>query len=150
MREWAILGWYEMAAFAVLRGRCCAESSAIRLPATAGTCEPLDAPLNALAAAVKPDATVEGPRQDRVHRVERALERYTAAVNCAMKTGTASEYLFGPLKGGEEGPLRRMLERALGQPLPAPPVTVRSPKKPSGEAIPPIDEAAASLDDPDG
>src|SRR5262249_1217590 len=32
MQEWALLGWYEMAAFAVLRSRCCPGAPAIGLP----------------------------------------------------------------------------------------------------------------------
>ena len=49
MREWALLSWYEMAAFAVVRGRCCAASP----------------PLEAAAADRELQAALQGPRRAR-------------------------------------------------------------------------------------
>jgi hypothetical protein len=139
MSEWGLLGWYEMAAFAIVRGRCCPGADPIALPST--SCEPLDAALNDLADSVGPK--VQGPAE-----ADAALDRYTAAVHCAMKTRSAASYPYGALKGGEESALRKMLARAVGpsprNPVlpakraikPKPPVATATPAEPSDEAYP--------------
>lgn len=51
-KEWARLEWYELAAFAVLRGTCCPGAPPIELPPSDPPCEHLGPTLDKLAAAV--------------------------------------------------------------------------------------------------
>src|SRR5262249_53128453 len=50
VREWSLLGWYEMAVFSVIRARCCPSTTPLALPALPDWCVPLDAALNELGA----------------------------------------------------------------------------------------------------
>jgi hypothetical protein len=61
MRVWAVLSWYEMAAFTVLVHACCAPHQVrpMNLPQTVGTCAPLGPALDALGAAVRADQGVD-------------------------------------------------------------------------------------------
>ena len=102
MGEWALLHWYEMAAFAVIRARCCADPKPLDLPPPIGTCEPLDRSLDALGAAA-------AGRGD----VEAALARVRAAVQCTVTSGVAVDYNFnGRPPAGAESALRKTIARA--------------------------------------
>ena len=101
MKEWWMLQWYEMAAFAVVRGRCCSAPPPLTLPAPIGECVPLDRALDRLGAAAR-DAD----------DVERALAEYTRAVHCAVSSGHGGTYGHPSRpKGGEEAAIRKTLAR---------------------------------------
>jgi hypothetical protein len=101
MREWALLSWYEMAAFAVIRARCCAAAPPLRLPPPVGLCESVDRALDALGAAAS------GPGD-----VEPAVTRLRRSLVCAALNGGDAGY---PYKGrppdGSESALLKTIER---------------------------------------
>jgi serine/threonine-protein kinase len=87
LREWAMLNWYEMAAFAVMRARCCpAAAPPLTLPPPSGSCDPLERRLNELSAAAleATDANAE--------KLKGALNEYTKAVHCFLRTGTTAPF----------------------------------------------------------
>ncbi len=105
MREWAMLGWYEMAAFAVMRARCCPGAAPLVLPKPLGACAPLDDALNALGAAA-------ARRADQA-TLDEALGAFTKSVSCVVRSGGAN--LFGAYptpRGGEDTTFRKTLARA--------------------------------------
>jgi serine/threonine-protein kinase len=109
MREWAVLSWYELAAFAIVRARCCASPAALVLPAPiGGACAPLDVALNDLAA-----------KSAAHEETEPALERFTSAIHCVVTSGSSAHFGYRSRpRGGEDLPLRKMLERAAKRSAP--------------------------------
>jgi hypothetical protein len=100
MREWSMMHWYEMAAFAVIRETCCAAPVPLVLPRPLGSCAPLDETLRDLATAVATGAD-HGP----------ALAAYTKAVHCTVSSGAgAYKYETRPL-GGEEEAVKKTIAR---------------------------------------
>jgi hypothetical protein len=59
MNEWPRLGWYELAAYSILRGRCCPGAAALQLPAVDPPCDPLGPVLERLAQAATSNVDVE-------------------------------------------------------------------------------------------
>ncbi|UQA58471.1 serine/threonine-protein kinase [Polyangium aurulentum] len=106
MREWSVLQWYELAAFTVVRARCCPHPARLSLP-TIGSCGAIDQALEDIATA----ATSGGD-------VEPALGRYRAAVQCAIHSGTTTDlYAYEErLNDSGEAALRKILSR--GRPAP--------------------------------
>ncbi len=103
MREWAILGWYEMAAFSVIRARCCPAAAPITLPTPEG-CEPLDKVLTELGAAASTAGDDAAARD--------VLARYTKAAHCVARSGAATRYGRGDrIEGGEETAFLKTLDR---------------------------------------
>jgi len=105
MKEWAMLGWYDMAAFAVMRGRCCASAPPIALPPTPGGCEPIADLLNELGAAVASGGETKATD---------VVDRYGNAARCVTRGGAGS--LFGRIRGpqgGEATAFAKTLARAL-------------------------------------
>jgi hypothetical protein len=101
MREWALLSWYEMAAFAVVRARCCAAPPPVKLPPPVGVCDALDHALDALGAA----ASGQGD-------VEPAIVRLRRALLCAALNGGDAGYSYkGKPPDGSESALLKTIER---------------------------------------
>lgn len=86
--EWSNLGWYRVAAFAVIRGRCCSRAPTLSSPPIIAVCE-LDAVLEQLSKAVS---------SGRDDAVAVALQRFGVAASCV---GTAGG---GPMFGMEGMP----------------------------------------------
>lgn len=106
MREWSALGWFELAASAVVRGACCpTDTAAPNLPSTPGECAQLGAVLRDLAATPQVKTTAQA----------RALA-YEEAVLCLFRTGIPRpyNYLQRPTKHAR-GVLIAFLERAAGR-----------------------------------
>jgi hypothetical protein len=105
--EWGTLGWYEMAAFAVIRARCCASPEPLKLPPLAGDCA-LAERLNELtgAAAAAPSAEDE--------KLRAAMEGFTKSATC-MQRGNAFGDMF-PWRdqpgSGAEAAFRKTVARA--------------------------------------
>jgi hypothetical protein len=110
-REWAVLGWYEMAAFSVLRAHCCPSPPPLDLPETSSKrCAPLDRVLNELTEAVAASSDPEDPA------VEKAARGFTRTVQCVVRVGEASRYgRVGKPDGGEETAFRKTLARVTRQ-----------------------------------
>lgn len=95
MREWAVMGWYEYAAFASMKGRCCPSAPKIVLPSTSGLCAPMDDALNKISDVSKPGAS----EADQ----EAALKGYRESLLCIARGGQHG--VFGPYdppSGGQD------------------------------------------------
>jgi len=101
MLEWALLSWYEMAAFSVIRGRCCAAPPPLKLPPAIGSCQPLDKALDALGAAAAGQGDLEA-----------AFGGVRKAVLCTVLSKGDINYNYkGRAPEGAESTLRKTLER---------------------------------------
>jgi hypothetical protein len=110
MTEWASLGWFEMAAFAAMRGRCCPGAAPLVLPVTR-PCPPLDEPLNALAAAA---AAGEKPTTPAVLA---PVKRLNEAVRCVLRVGATGVYgRTRPPLFDADAALLKVLERVSSMP----------------------------------
>ncbi|WP_437763600.1 hypothetical protein WME77_37040 [Sorangium sp. So ce764] len=107
-KEWAVLGWHDMATVALLRARCCHAPPPLELPPTPEGCAPLDEALNELGAAVA-SASAPGDRA-----VAKAARRYMRAAQCVARVGAATRYgRKSKPDGGEASAFRKVLSRAL-------------------------------------
>jgi hypothetical protein len=92
MKLFSRLGWYEMAAFAVIRAGCCEEAEAITLPDPSPNCKRMDEPLQQLGQAV-----IESQNH------EAYLKSFTDVVLCEVGAGRAGLYRrAGRPQGGED------------------------------------------------
>jgi hypothetical protein len=101
MRSWSHLNWYRLAAFAVMRGRCCASTPdlewSMELP-----CPFHEAIAKVEAAARAKDKTA----------LEGALGYYTTTARCLGKAGMSRAFDFAGAPGAGVGVLRKMMVRA--------------------------------------
>lgn len=84
MREWSTFGWFELAATAVIRARCCgADVAALRLPKTVGNCPELAEVLSKVA------------RQPVVEsEVKERAKAFDSAVVCLFANGVPRPYNY--------------------------------------------------------
>jgi len=73
------IGWYDMAAYAVVRAGCCENAKPLTLPPASNGCSPLDEALREIASAVVAQRSYDEP-----------LKRYTAAIQCELNAGKGS------------------------------------------------------------
>ncbi len=107
MKEWALLGWYEMAAFSVIRSRCCASPPKLQVPEV-GTCAPIPEILDGVAAAAK--ATTDPADKALRH----AVDAFTTAIHCIVRSGVAARYgRVGNPQGGEDTTFMHFLSRVV-------------------------------------
>ena len=71
MKIFAKIGWYDMAAFAVVRAGCCPDAPPLTLDRLAESCPKMDEALREIGEAV---VAVKPP--------EAALKKYTDAIHC--------------------------------------------------------------------
>jgi hypothetical protein len=110
MREWALLGWYELASYAVMRARCCPGAPSLKLPPAPSPCHGLEAFLDDLGAAAI------AARDPKDKDLDKAIKRYTDEVYCFVRTGGTSLFGYiGPPKGGEETAFRKTLARVAAK-----------------------------------
>jgi hypothetical protein len=115
MREWVGLGWYEMAAFSVIRAKCCAEPPPLELPAPISGCKPLESMLDKLGR-----AAVAG------NAVEAAVQSYGSELQCALRNGGGKAYgIRRPFQRTQETEFRKTLQRV--RPPSKPPATPNAP-----------------------
>jgi serine/threonine protein kinase len=76
MKIFARIGWYDMAAYAVVRAGCCEGAKPLSLPAPSNGCSPMDEALHDVGSAVVAARSYEEP-----------LKKYTAAIHCEMNAG---------------------------------------------------------------
>lgn len=76
MKIFARIGWYDMAAFAVVRAGCCENSKPLSLPEPSPGCSPISDALRDIGSAVVAQRSYEEP-----------LKAYTAAIHCEMNAG---------------------------------------------------------------
>jgi hypothetical protein len=107
MREWALLGWYETAAFAVVRGRCCPGAAPLKLPET-GACTPLPEVLAGISTAA---AATTDPADKAL---KKAVDAYTSDVHCIVRSGIAARFgRVGNPQGGEDTTFMRFLGQVV-------------------------------------
>src|SRR5262249_38317751 len=96
MREWALLGWYETAAFSVIRSRWCPSAPPLQLPEVRG-CTPMPEVLGQLAAAA-------GSTSDPADKaLKKAVDAFTDDVHCIVRSGNAARFgRVGNPRGGED------------------------------------------------
>lgn len=108
MKEWALLGFYELAAYAVLRDRCCsANAPPLDLPVSPGKCPPLTDSLGEVARASRPGSDAKA--------VSPAVDTFDEAVRCITRSKQTK--LFGGYprpSGGEGTALKKTMARARG------------------------------------
>jgi hypothetical protein len=105
MKEWALLGWYEMAAFAVIQARCCPSPAPLKLPEVHG-CPSLSEALTAIGAAARAasDPADKG--------LKKAVDTYTNDIHCVVRIGMASRFAhMGNPQGGEDTTFTHLLGR---------------------------------------
>jgi len=76
MKIFARIGWYDMAAFAVVRAGCCETAKALALPAPSTGCTPMDESLREIGSSVVASRSYEEP-----------MKAYTAAIHCELNAG---------------------------------------------------------------
>lgn len=105
MREWAILGWYGMPAFAILYTLCCPSAPELHIPFPNPTCD--------LEGAMKALATVATSPTSSDDDVAAALKTYTKAAKCTAQTGFADSFdQQGDIQEGELATFQKTLDRA--------------------------------------
>ncbi len=108
MREWALLGWYELAAFSVIRGRCCPSPPPLKMAEVPRSCAPVPEVLAAIDEAIVSAADVSD------ERLRKAVDAYTHDVYCIVRTGIAAR--FGRIdnpQGGEDTAFKGFLGRVI-------------------------------------
>ena len=76
MKIFARIGWYDMAAYAVVRAGCCESAKPLSLPPPSPSCTPMNEALQGIASAVVASRSYEEP-----------LKAYTAAIHCELNAG---------------------------------------------------------------
>lgn len=105
MREWAIMGWYGMGAFAILRSTCCPSAPELRIPFKVPGCD-IEAAMKDLAAAVTSKTATDD-------EVKTALEAYTKAAKCTSRAGAVDSFgQKGPIQEGELVTVQKTITRA--------------------------------------
>ncbi|RLB65630.1 MAG: hypothetical protein DRI90_01480 [Deltaproteobacteria bacterium] len=103
MHEWSTIGWYGMAAYVVIRDRCCESAAPLKAPKTVAKCD-FEQVL------VKLGPAVNGNDDDAA---EQALKDYTKAINCLARGGAARLFdQSGFPKGGERTTFMKLFKRA--------------------------------------
>ena len=101
MREWAVLGWYEIGALALIRGQCC-ESPRPLDWATKLAC-PFDQAVS----------RIEQSTHDRDPvALAKAIAEYARQATCLTRQGQASNFGQAGLPGPGVSALRKMTDRA--------------------------------------
>ena len=76
MKIFARIGWYDMAAFAVVRAGCCENAKPLSLPPPSANCGPMDEALREIGSSVVAARSYDEP-----------LKAYTAAIHCELNSG---------------------------------------------------------------
>ncbi|MEI9942331.1 MAG: hypothetical protein WDO69_34370 [Pseudomonadota bacterium] len=76
MKIFARIGWYDMAAFAVVRAGCCENAKPLSLPAPSSGCTAMDDSLREIGSAVVASRSYDEP-----------MKAYTTAIHCEMNAG---------------------------------------------------------------
>jgi hypothetical protein len=77
----ARIGWYDMAAFAVVRAGCCPDAKPLELPEPSKTCDNMAEALRSVGQEVVSN-----------HPAEEPLKKYTAAVHCELNQGRGPQF----------------------------------------------------------
>ncbi len=81
MKIFARIGWYDMAAFAVVRAGCCPDAKPLSLPEPGEGCGPMAEALREV-----------GQEVVAMHAPDSALKKYTAAIHCELNGGRGPSF----------------------------------------------------------
>jgi serine/threonine-protein kinase len=87
----ARIGWYDMAAFAVVRAGCCPDAKPLELPEPSKTCGDMAEALRGVGTEVVSN-----------HPAEEPLKKYTAAIHCELNVGRGPIFRKGARPAGGE------------------------------------------------
>ena len=91
MKIFARIGWYDMAAFAVVRAGCCPDAKPLELPEASKSCSSMA------------DALQEvGKEVVANHPAEESLKKYTAAIHCELNVGRGQAFRKAERPAGGE------------------------------------------------
>jgi hypothetical protein len=99
------LGWYDMAAFAVIRAGCCPDAKALELPEPGKSCDKMADALQEL-----------GKEVVVSHSVEEPLKKYTAAIECELRVGRGQLFRRAERPGSGEDAAFLELVKAVQAP----------------------------------
>ncbi len=103
MRLFGRLGWYDMAAYAVVRAGCCGEGKTLELPKPSKNCGDMGQALADLGHSIMANG-----------EVDHALEAYASSVSCEISAGRAKEFKHEPkVDGGESSTFRELIRGVL-------------------------------------
>ncbi len=99
------MGWYDMAAFAVVRAGCCPDAKAMELPEPSKGCDKMA------------DALQEvGKEVVANHPVEEALKKYTSTIQCELRLGRGQAFRKAERPAGGEDTAFLELVKAVQTP----------------------------------
>lgn len=105
MKMFARIGWYDMAAFAVVRAGCCPDAKPLELPQPTKTCPDMAATLREV-----------GQEAVANHPIEESLKKYTAAIHCEVNVGRGQTFRRNERPAGGEDTAFLELVKALQAP----------------------------------
>ncbi len=104
MKEWGMLGIFELAAIAAMRGHCCPGAETLVVPEVGGSCSKLGDSLSAITSASRPGASATD--------LTAAVARFDQDARCIIRAEQTKAFGdYGPLGGGEGTTLDKTLGR---------------------------------------
>lgn len=91
MKIFSRIGWYDMAAFAVVRAGCCPDAKPLELPEPSKTCDNMAETLRNVGQEVVAN-----------HPAEESLKKYTAAIHCELNAGHGQTFRKAERPAGGE------------------------------------------------
>jgi serine/threonine protein kinase len=105
MKMFARIGWYDMAAFAVVRAGCCPDAKPLELPAPGKNCSDMAEALREVGKEVVAN-----------HPAEEPLKKYTAAIHCELNLGRGQLFRKAERPAGGEDTAFLELVKAIQTP----------------------------------
>jgi serine/threonine protein kinase len=104
-KAFAKMGWYDMAAFAVVRAGCCPDAKPLELPEPSKTCDKMAETLQEVGKEVVAN-----------HAAEEPLKKYTSAIQCEIKFGRGASFRRAERPAGGEDTAFLDLVKAIQTP----------------------------------
>jgi hypothetical protein len=105
MKEWAVLGFYSLPTFAVVRDACCPGAPDLEVADSPDGCPSMKDAIAHVVAASKPAAPED--------TVEPALKDYTKAAKCVVKNKVDKAFGgYDAPSGGQQGTAKKTVDRA--------------------------------------
>lgn len=105
MKEWSLLGYYELPTFALIRRTCCPSTKPLSIPSSPDTCpRSMESAITAIAEA--------SPRDEKA--LTSGLDAMEKAVRCAFRAKAQTRFGKHPKPSGGEGTALRGFAKRLG------------------------------------
>jgi len=106
MKIFARIGWYDMAAFAVVRAGCCPDAKPLELPEPSKACGDMAEALRSVGQEVVAN-----------HPAEESLKKYTAAIHCELNANRGALFRKRDRPaGGEDSAFLELVKAIQGTP----------------------------------